>query len=322
MKTSLLTFIVVISVWASSAFAINRFSVPIASSMWDEALPEGEHPSFASDLGNLQEGRISAGFVPSGLGDLSLSLPGFQVISANAPWSKQGDSMSYRFEPSQQYLFDSSGVPLSRIRGYFLVGGGVSMSSLFTAPRDWDVGVGVSLENEQVFDSSGDNRIWSKHNLGGALTLRYGTFSLAGSGSPDEIRVRLGRLVPADYQVGVVVFDNPNADQAIGFQVAGEKIFHESMKVKGGMMYEFAKIGTGDTAYTQNISQQLMMGLSLRLRPWRAGVDPDWLQMIVSPCGGVDSFSRFLYDWEVSATLLVDMKHSGSSGVFTLARWF
>jgi len=203
-----------------------------------------------------------------------------------------------------------------------LVAGGVSVSSLFTTPRNWDAGLGVSLENEQVFDASGDHKIWTKHNLGGSFTFRYSSASLSLSANPDELRGRFGWVVPTDYQVGLVVFDNLKADRALGAQVAYEKIFHESMKTKLGMMYQFARITDQDSSYTQNVAQQLMAGVSLRLRPWRAGVDPEWLQNIVSPFGGVDSFSRFLYDWEISATFLVNMKHSGSSGVFTLARWF
>jgi len=310
---SLIAIVVCLSVVGS--FAIDRLGSPIAASRWDEALPEAAHPAFSAGLGSLQEGRVSLGIMQSDLGHLSLTLPGFQVISANTRWKKNGDSLPYKYTPKQKALFfDSLGNPLVRYRGYFSVAGGVNMSSIMEVPKDWDLGIGFQMENQQLFDASEDHQLWTRRDVGGSVEIRWKQLTGAGSWSPRECRYRAGWEVPMDYQLGLVVYQNLQVSNAFGFQLAGEKIFHESFRVRSGYQQQFVE--------KQNVEKFLLIGFSLRFRPWRPGVDPEWTKNLVSPLGGPETVGRYLYDWEISTNLNVGLLNSGADAVFTISRWF
>lgn len=309
----------------SESFAINRLGSPIAASHWDEALPEATHPSFAANLGALQEGRISLGFMQMDLGHLSLTLPGFQIISANTRWEPQDDSLPYSMAPKQKsYFFDSTGhYAQVRYRAYFLVAGGVNVSTLFPGTRNWDLGIGVSLETQQLYDENEDKELWERRDPGVSLEARWKRITFAGAWTQEENRYRLGVVSPMDWQLGFSMFQKPALDKAFGFQLAGEKVFHQSLRVMGGMNQQFVNMKDDEGVYyIQNIEQQLVMGFSIRFRPWRSTVDPKWIQNFVSPFGDVKTFTRYLYDWEVSTQMVVSLKGNGVSTVLTISRWF
>jgi len=299
-----------------ASHAIDRLGSPIAASRWDEALPEAAHPAFAAGLGSLQEGRISLGVTQGDLGHLSLTLPGFQVISANTRWNSEEDSLPYLYDPQHKNLFIDSvtGQALTRYRGYFSVAGGVSLSSLLENTRDWDVGVGFSLESQQLWDKSEKNLLWSRRDVGGSLEMSWKRWTLAGSWSPRESRYRVGLEEPLDYQCGLMVYQNMKIDSAFGFRFDGEKIFHESFRVRSGIEQQY--VGP------QNVERHLLVGMALRFRPWRQNVDPLWTKALLSPLGGPETLGRYLYDWELSANLNVNLLSSGADGVFTISRWF
>jgi|GEM_PF-2236582 len=311
--------------FVSEASAINRLGTQIAASRWDEALPEASHPSFAADLGSLQEGRISLGFMQSDLGHLSLSLPGFQVISANTRWDAQDDTLAYEMAPKQKkYFFDSiTGEAETRYRGYFMVAGGVSMSTLFPHNRDWDLGLGLSTEMQQLFDENEKTELWYRRDIGASIQMRWKSLSAAAAWTQNEYRYRVGYVEPMDWQLGLSVFQKPELNKGIGFQLSGEKNFYQSLKVLVGLNQQVIELQDEENvSYIQTIEQQLLMGFSLRFRPWRATVDPLWIDRFVSPFGDVHTLTRYLYDWEVSTQMVVSLKGNGVSPVLTISRWF
>ena len=308
-----------LAVQAGTASSIDRLGVPIASSHWDAALPESDHPAFASDLGALQEGRLSLGFMQSDLGHLSLSVPGFQVISANTRWDPLKDdtvSKPYRFAPDQaKYFLDATGHEATRYRGYFNVAGGVSASNFMRGPRSWDIGLGLFMESQQIYNEDESVRLWSNHELGGSVSAKLGELSLAGSWSNSEYRYRLGYVHPLDWQFGMLVYQNPALSKGFGFQPEFEKVFHQSIRIRAGLHSQYV--------YPALLERQIMLGMSLRFRPWRTDVDPTWLKLLVAP--GADSGSgwgKYLYDWELSVDVAVDQLYPASNAVVTISRWF
>jgi hypothetical protein len=299
----------------SQAFAINRLGVPISSSRWDENLPDATHPGFPSDLGALPDGRLSLGMQNLDLGNLSISLPGFQIISANTRWAADNDTAIYKFAPDSVQLFrnDTDG-GIVRYRGYFEIAGGLSLSSLASEPRDWDVGVGFALETQQLFDESEKTMLWGYRDIGGGVSLRYKQYSAAGYWNNREFKYRLGYVRPMDWQLGLLVYQNPEVENAVGGQIGGQKYFHQCLRVKAA--YNIQYVGQIMT------QKKLMLGMALRFRPWREGVDPLWTRSFMSPFGGENGKGRYLFDWELSGDFAVDQSVGNSSSAVTISRWF
>jgi hypothetical protein len=300
------------SVWYANA-AVDRIAEPVSPSLWDAFLPEPVHPSYASDLGALQEGRLGFGVQDADLAHFSLSVPGLQIISANTKWNVD-ESARLAYDPGRTGLaMDSLGNLPARQRDLFQVSGGLRLSNFLPSLRNWDAGVGASFTNLAVTDGD-EHKIWSSTYLGGSATLQYKQFSVSGAWQPDEQRYRVGYRKPQDVQGGLEVYQNTTEDRAYGVQFGAEKIFRESIKFRSGLRWQWAQ--------TERIENMMLVGTSIRFRPWRAGVDPDWLQPLVAPMSGIPVIQRFLYDWEVSLDMMLDNQYSGTNGVMTLTRWF
>lgn len=309
---------------ALPAAAVQRIGEPVSPSQWDAFLPESVHPSYASDLGALQEGRLGFGFSSGDLSHLSLSVPGLQIISANTKWNVDKGDERLAYDPKHAALArGADGEWPDRHRDLFLVAGGLRLSNFMPSLSRFDLGAGATFTHLSITDGD-EKKIWSSAKLGGSLSLQYGLYSLAGSWDAEEQRYRLGYRSPQDLQMGLELYQNLEADKAYGTQAGAEKVFRESIKFRAGMRWQWAQVTEAGETKTQQerVENMMLLGTSVRFRPWRAGVDPEWLQPLVAPLGSVPWAQRFLYDWEAGLDWMLDNQWSSLSCVVSLSRWF
>jgi hypothetical protein len=297
-------------------WAIERISEPVSPSQWDAFLPEPVHPSFASDLGSLQEGRISLGMLHGDLAHLSLSVPGLQIISANTRWDTNQDSLRLKYDPDHANLATDPTYPTVyplRHRDLFRVAGGLNLSSFWSSLRHWDFGLGAAFTNLSVTNES-ERKIWSQTTIGVSSSVRFQKLLLSGAWDSNEQRYRIGYLSAHDLQLGLEAYQNLQTDKSYGGQAGGEKTFRESIKFRAGLRWQWAN--------SERVENMMLLGTSIRFRPWRPGVDPEWLKPIVAPFQGIPLAQRFLYDWEFSLDMMLDNQHGGSNWLVSLTRWF
>ncbi|HSQ40679.1 MAG TPA: hypothetical protein VLM37_00200 [Fibrobacteraceae bacterium] len=298
----------------SPVLAITRFGSPIASSRWDEFLPQPAHPNFPSDLGSVREGCLGVGFQNSNLGNLSLSMPGFQVVSAETRWKPVDSLIVYSFDPDLEPYFLENSQQQTRYRSYFQIAGGLSLSDLLNRVQSWDVGLGLSMETVQLLDEDRENEFWTRRDIGFGVSLRWLGLSAAGFWTPSEFRYRLGFERPADWQLGILIYQNPEADKALGGEIGGEKTFQQFLRFKGGLRLQYVS--------RNMVERKMLVGVAWRFRPWREGIDPSWTRAFVSPMQSSPEYARFLYDWEVAVDVAVDQAYGSTDEAFTISRWF
>ncbi len=292
----------------TSAAVIDRIGSPISPSQWDAFLPEPTHPSYASDLGSLQEGRLGIGLLDGNVSHLSLSVPGLQIISSHTRWKVESDQDRFWYDNSYGHLADTD-----CDRDFFQVAGGLRLSNFMTSLRHFDLGIGGTFTNQAVIDDS-DRKIWTKSLLGTSASVRYRNLSLAGAWNDDEQRYRLGYREPLDVQAGIEGYMYNHADKSYGVQAGVEKTFRESVRFRTGLRWQWA--------HEERVENLMLIGTSIRFRPWREGVDPVWLRPFVAPGGGLPMVQRFLYDWELSADLMLDNQYGDSEFQLQATRWF
>ena len=296
------------------AVAVERIAEPVSPSLWDAFLPEPVHPSYASDLGALQEGRLGFGIRQSDLAHLSVSVPGLQIISANTEWNSDEGAARLAYDPAHADLARGNDYSYpKRHRDLFRVSGGLRLSNFMPSLKSWDLGAGATFTNLSVTDGD-DHKIWSQSRLGGSVSAQYQKLLLSGAWDSEEQRYRIGYRQPHDIQLGLEIYQNLNTDKAYGGQAGAEKVFRESIKFRAGLRWQWAA--------EERVENMMLLGTSIRFRPWRAGIDPEWLQPVVAPMGGIPLVQRFLYDWEMSVDMMLDNQYGGSSWLFSLTRWF
>jgi len=306
MKFSRLVMIFLFTI--SSAFGVERVGMPISPSLWDSYLPNSAHPSYASNLGALQEGRLTFGFQDLDLAHLSLSVPGLQIISANTKWRTKAEQERWYYDTEHAYFAENG-----YYRDIFIVAGGWRLSNMLSL-NNWDLGIGGTFKNLSVEDGDG-KKIWRDNWLGGSFSVSLNSFLFSGSWDKLEQRYLLAYSEPGNWQTGIEFYQNLKGNSAFGVQPGGELIFYESLKVHGGMRWQFAESVQSDLL--KRVEFMLNFGMSLRFRPWRAEVDPEWIRDFVSPFK-----SAIFYDWELSFDSIVDMEYGAYSWLISLSKWF
>jgi len=289
---------------ASFAIAIERIGTPVSPSLWNSYLPNPAHPSYASNLGSLLEGRLTLGFQNASLSHLSLSVPGLQIISANTRWRTDPEQERWLYDPKHA----NTDIPE---RGYyrdlFLVSGGGTLSSLLPL-KNWDIGIGGTFKSLEVQDED-EEEVWKAGWLGFSFSLSVNSLLASGAWDKYEHRYLLAYHAPGDLQAGMEFYQNWDDLSCFGVQPGVEKIFHESLKFHGGMRWQFAD--------SKRVEFMLNFGLGIRFRPWRAGVDPEWISSIVSPFN-----SAIFYDWELSFDSNVDTEYKTYYWLLSVSKWF
>jgi hypothetical protein len=303
MRFSRLT--VIFSFAFSSVFGVERIGMPVSPSLWDSYLPNSAHPSFASNLGALQEGRLTFGFQDLDLAHLSLSVPGLQIINANTKWSTKAQQERWYYDTEHAYFAGDD-----YYRNFFLVAGGLQIFSL----NGWNFGIGGTLKNLSVEDSEGE-KFWEAYWLGGSFSVSANSILLSGSWDKYEQRYLLAYYEPGNWQAGIEFYQNLKGNSAFGVQPGGELVFYESLKVHSGMRWQFAE--SSQNGLLKRVEFMLNFGMSLRFRPWRAEIDPKWIRGFVSPYN-----AAIFYDWELSFDSTVDAEYGTYNWLISVSRWF
>jgi len=291
----------------SFAFAVERIGVPISPSLWDSYLPNSTHPSYASNLGALQEGRLTFGFQDADLAHLSLSVPGLQIISANTKWQTKSYQERWFYDPKYAYLADSG-----YYRDLFLVAGGGRLSNILLL-KNWDLGIGGTFKSLVVQDKDGE-RFWKSRRLGGSFSLSINSMLVSGSWDKYEHRYLLAHDKPGDWQAGFEFYQSFYDFYSFGVQSGGEKALYEGIKVHGGMRWQFAE--HSQTKTLKRVEFMLNLGTSVRFRPYRE-TDPDWIRPFITPFN-----SAAFYDWEFSFESNFDTEYKDANWVISISKWF
>jgi len=287
--------------------AIERIGTPISPSLWTSYLPNATHPSYASNLGALQEGRLTFGFQDSDLSHLSLSVPGLQIISANTRWRTEPNQTRWSYDPRHAYLAE---------RGYdrdlFLVAGGGRLSNVLSI-KGWDIGLGGTFKSLAVEDEDA-NRFWRDYVLGGSFSLAVSSILISGSWDKWEQRYLLAYSELGTWQVGFEFYQSFYEFASFGVQPGVEWTLYEGMRVHSGMRWQFAK--SLENNLLRRVEFMLNLGASLRFRPFRE-TDAEWLRPFITPFN-----SSVFYDWEISFESNFDAGYSTSNWVISISKWF
>lgn len=291
----------------SFVFAVERIGTPISPSLWDSYLPNSTHPSYASNLGALKEGRLTFGFQNADLAHLSLSVPGLQIISANTRWKNLEEEKRWSYDPKNMYLAEDA-----YYRDFFLVAGGTRLSNVLSL-KNWDIGIGGTFKNIAVEDRD-SKALWRSYLLGGSLSLSINSLLFSGSWDKDEQRYLVAYNNPGDLQAGLEFYNNLNGNYSFGVQPGVEKIFYESLKVHGGIRWQFAET---ENDMLERVEFMLNFGTSIRFRHFEQGNHPKWLRAIISPFG-----ASFLYDFEISFDSNIDVEYNSYNWLISVSKWF
>jgi hypothetical protein len=296
----------------SFVFAVERIGTPISPSLWDSYLPNPAHPSYASNLGALKEGRLTFGFQNADLAHLSLSTPGLQIISANTRWKN--------LDEESRWLYDSKNKDLANgayYRDFFLVAGGTRLSNMLSL-KNWDLGIGGTFKNISVEDEDSKS-VWRSYLLGMSFSLSMNNLIFSGSWDKIEQRYLIAYNKPSDLQAGLEFYQNFDDLSSFGVQTGAEKIFYEGLKVHGGIRWQFADRAESpnDALLLTRIEFMLNFGTSIRFRPYRPASDPQWLKPIISPFD-----AAFLYDFEISFDSNVDVGYGYYNWLISISKWF
>jgi hypothetical protein len=295
--------------------ASDKFRYPVAPVLNYDALSAVAHTSFAADLGRYSEGKVSYAFSGQGQQSFALSTPFFQVISAkennyrffetDSGYSK---ALSTKLQ-AHELNYYGSGSP-EYTREFFSIGTGVGLSQAgIKLPVDLTLGFQLDrriltyegdVVEERTDPAYSGNLIMNKTLLG----VRY---------RDDVSTLRLAYENPGDKQIGVMVNWFPDIERSFEIRVGGEKIFVNSIAARAQFRSKYTSL--------KEVDRLIVMGTSIRFRPWIQGVDPGWIEKIVSPIQN-KRMAKYLYDTEIGADIIVDYMNGQSSTSFTLGRWF
>ncbi|MDR0517414.1 MAG: hypothetical protein LBH25_10270 [Fibromonadaceae bacterium] len=294
---------------ASFAFAaVERIGIPVSPSLWDPYLPNPAHPSYASNLGSLQEGRITLGFQNSDLAHLSLSVPGLQIISANTRWNIAPEHPRWDYIPKYAHLAEEG-----YYRDFFLIAGGSRLSNILPV-KNWDLGLGATFKSLAV-ENEDSAKLWAAAWLGASVSLSVNSLLISGAWDGYEQRYLLGFAEPNSWQAGMEFYQSYDDFSSFGLQPGTELFFYDNIKVHGGMRWQFAR-----SSNNRQIKRQEFMinfGTGVRFRPWRRSTDPEWLRPILSPLD-----AAVFYDWEISFDSNIDVGYKVYNWLFSLSKWF
>jgi hypothetical protein len=306
-------FVLPVLLAASFAFAVERIGVPVSPSLWDSYLPNSTHPYYASNLGSLQEGRLTFGFQNADLAHLSLSVPGLQIISANTKWQVKEGQGRWFYNPKYEYLAENG-----YYRDLFLVAGGSRLSNILSL-GNWDLGVGGTFKNLAV-ENRDEEKIWTDSWLGGSFSLSLNYMLISGYWDKYEQRYLLSYNEPRNWQAGFEFFQSWDDFYSFGLQPGAELFFYDNLKFHGGMCWQFADVSKKDPLKKETQLKRVEfifnVGLSIRFRPMRS-TDPEWLHPIISPFD-----SKWFYDWEMSFDTNMDVEYSSYNWLISLSKWF
>jgi hypothetical protein len=288
---------------ACSIFAsVERIGSPVSPSLWDSYLPNPTHPSYASNLGALQEGRLTLGFQNSDLAHLSLSVPGLQIISANTKWKVEQEQKRWNYCPNYAYLAEEG-----YYRDFFLIAGGGQLSNILPV-KNWDLGLGGTFKSLVVANEN-EEGFWKDYWLGGSASLSVSSVLVSGSWDKHEQRYLLAYSKPNNLQAGIEFYQSFDDFSSLGTQFGGEYIFYDNIKAHSGIRWQFAE--------SKRVEFILNFGTGIRFRPWRKETDPEWLHPIISPFD-----AAILYDWEISFDSNVDAEYKVYNWLISLSKWF
>jgi hypothetical protein len=289
------------------ALAVERIGTPVSPSLWDSYLPNPAHPSYASNLGSLQEGRLTFGFQNSDLAHLSLSVPGLQIISANTKWQTKENQDRWLYSPKYAYLAEEG-----YYRDLFLVAGGGRLSNLLPL-GNWDLGVGGTFKN-LVVENIDEKKIWASSWFGGSFSLAINSILASGYWDKYEQRYLLAYNEPLNWQAGMEFYQSWEDFSSFGVQPGVEWFFYENLKFHSGMRWQFAEANKNNQL--KRVEFMLNAGLGIRFRPAHSA-DPGWIRPIIDPFG-----FKLLYDWEISFDANLDTEYSSYDWLISLSKWF
>ncbi|MDR3002451.1 MAG: hypothetical protein LBU89_14475 [Fibromonadaceae bacterium] len=291
----------------SFVHAVERIGPPISPSLWSSYLPNATHPSYASNLGALREGRLTFGFQDSDLAHLSLSVPGLQIISANTRWQTTSDQSRWFYDSKRAHLADDA-----YYRDLFLVAGGARLSNIISL-KNWDLGIGGTFKSLAI-ENEDEEKYWKSYVLGTSFSLVVNSWLLSGSWDKYEQRYLFAYSEPGDWQAGLELYYNLEGNYSFGMQPGAEYIFYEGIKVHGGFRWQFAEFP--ENKQLRRVEFMLNLGASMRFRPYRK-TDPEWLRSFITPLN-----SAIFYDWEVSFESNFDAGYGASNWVVSISKWF
>ena len=292
----------------SFAFAVERIGTPVSPSLWDSYLPNSTHPSYASNLGALQEGRLTFGFQDADLAHLSLSIPGLQIISANTKWQTKANQ--------ERWFYDFKNVSMAEngyYRDFFLVAGGGRLSNILSL-KNWDLGVGLTFKSLSV-ENEDSKKFWQDNRLGASFSFAINSVLFSGAWDKYEQRYLVAYNEPGNWQAGIEFYQSYEDFSSFGIQPGAELIFYESLKFHSGIRWQFAESIPNDLL--RRVEFMFNSGVSLRFRPWREGIDPKWLHPFIAPFN-----AAIFYDWEFSFDANVDVKYNAYNWLISLSKWF
>jgi len=297
---------------ASFVFSVERIGPPISPSLWDSYLPNPVHPSYASNLGALTEGRLTLGFQNSDLAHLSLSVPGLQIISANTKWKISPGQDRWDYYPKYKYENPNLSED-GRFRDFFLVAGGGRLSNILPV-KNWDLGIGGTFKSLYVLDED-ESPLWGERLLGGSVSLSVNSLLFSGAWDKREHRYLLAYAEPNDWQAGLEFYQSFDELSSFGIQPGTELFFYDNIKLHGGIRWQFAKSSRNN--HIKRMEFLINFGTGIRFRPWRQGADPEWIRIFVAPFN-----AAAFYDWEVSFDSNVDVEYKVYNWLISLSKWF
>ncbi|MDR2732807.1 MAG: hypothetical protein LBB36_06275 [Fibromonadaceae bacterium] len=292
----------------SLAFAVERIGAPVSPSLWDSYLPNSAHPSYASNLGALQEGRLTFGFQNTDLAHLSLSVPGLQIISANTKWQVDAEQKRWDYSPKYAFLAKEA-----HYRDFFLVAGGGRLSNILPL-KNWDMGIGGTFKSLAV-ENSDEEKIWTDYWLGGSFSISINSMLFSGSWDKYEHRYLFAYSDPHSWQAGFEFYQSYDDFSSFGVQPGVELFFYDNIKFHSGMRWQFAE--SIENKFIRRVEFMLNFGTGIRFRPWRQEADPEWLRPIIAPFD-----AAFFYDWEISFDSNIDAEYKVYNWLISLSKWF
>lgn len=138
-----------------------------------------------------------------------------------------------------------------------------------------------------------------------------------------ELSLRVGRNLEAramewGFEVGIPLRSGEEFRAGVGVA----KTFSQALtfEAQGSTSYRKAA-GIDGVSRLQRQSLGMQLGTSLRLRPWVAGRDPEWIESIVDPFQGTP-LAAWSYDWGIGVQADWDALAAQARGAISLTRWF
>jgi hypothetical protein len=272
------------------------------------------HPRDAATLGFETEGRVSGQAGTSGEWGMAATTPHFQVLDETQ------DEVLHDPGTTDSVLWNGT---LHRLQ----LGTGVSLGQLGLVHGDWDLAAGASVVEQTLETVPGS--VAAEEPAHGtlvepSLALRLGDWRwTAAWRDQDEAVLSVARTrmdIDLDWgaalgiptvsggEVTALASLRKGFSDAFAFEVAGSTSYRRRPDEAGGQSFQRQSLG-------------LQVGTSLRLRPWVAGRDPEWLRSFVDPFQGT-ALARWSYDWELGVQTRWEAVDADTRTSVTLSRWF